>query len=86
MNDFFFPLKIQKAEQIQSAGSAGRVALDIQPLGLQRKLYLMCLLCAKSGPDVAHFLKISGQHMQGMNQAKQSWPHVKSEDSARGFH
>lgn len=40
--------------------NAVRVALDIQPFGLQIKVYLTCLLCTKCCPDVAYFLEING--------------------------
>lgn len=47
--------------QIQSdERSAVGVPLAIQTLGLQRKLYLTCLSCTKSCPDVAYLLEIIG--------------------------
>lgn len=45
MSDLFFPLKIQKDEQIQSGGNALGETLDTQPLGLQIKLYHMFIVC-----------------------------------------
>lgn len=70
MCDLFFPLKIQKAEQIQSGGNAVGGTLGTQPFGLQRKLHLTCLLCTKSGPDGAHFLKIFGPVHEGDESSK----------------
>jgi len=55
MQNLCFPEQIRSAER-----SVVGVALDIQPLGLQRKFYLTCLLCTKSCPDVAYFLEIIG--------------------------
>lgn len=46
------------------------VALDIQPLGLQRKLYLTCLSCTKFCPDVAYPLEIIGPTHSGYESSK----------------